>query len=86
MRVPFVVTTSMYRAEADATMGSPKHWHYISFGLSDLHGDGRVHKNIGTVHSFDCTVVVCDCSHRWLCVRRCCNHKVPRATLALATS
>ena len=29
--------------------GNPKegiepHWHYISFGFSDLHGDGRVHK------------------------------------------
>ncbi len=23
---------------------SPPHWHYVSCGLSDLHGDGRVHK------------------------------------------
>lgn len=22
----------------------PPHWHYITFGLSDLHGDGRVHQ------------------------------------------
>lgn len=24
--------------------GIPSHWHYISAGLSDLHGDGRVHE------------------------------------------
>lgn len=23
--------------------GIPSHWHYVSSGLSDLHGDGRVH-------------------------------------------
>lgn len=25
---------------------SSAHWHYVTFGLSDLHGDGRVHKYI----------------------------------------
>ncbi|XP_063390913.1 suppressor of fused homolog [Cydia fagiglandana] len=29
----------------------PPHWHYISFGLSDLHGDGRVHPVPGTDRS-----------------------------------
>ncbi|XP_068625957.1 suppressor of fused homolog [Battus philenor] len=24
----------------------PPHWHYVSFGLSDLHGDGRVHPEL----------------------------------------
>ena len=24
--------------------GVPAHWHYVSCGLSDLHGDSRVHK------------------------------------------
>lgn len=26
----------------------PPHWHYVSFGLSDLHGDGRVHDISGS--------------------------------------
>ena len=26
-----------------ATTDSPEHWHYVSCGLSDLHGDARVH-------------------------------------------
>ncbi|XP_067619814.1 suppressor of fused homolog [Eurosta solidaginis] len=34
---------SMYNCEGDAERDIPPHWHYISFGLSDLHGDGRVH-------------------------------------------
>ncbi|XP_063371346.1 suppressor of fused homolog [Cydia amplana] len=29
----------------------PPHWHYVSFGLSDLHGDGRVHPVPGTDRS-----------------------------------
>eukprot|EP00794_Sanderia_malayensis_P005373 gene5373-6045_t len=27
--------------------GIPAHWHYVSCGLSDLHGDGRVHEEPG---------------------------------------
>ncbi|XP_065370750.1 suppressor of fused homolog [Calliphora vicina] len=34
---------SMYNSQGDAARGIPPHWHYVSFGLSDLHGDGRVH-------------------------------------------
>ncbi|XP_004529152.1 suppressor of fused homolog isoform X2 [Ceratitis capitata] len=34
---------SMYDNKGDPENGVPPHWHYISFGLSDLHGDGRVH-------------------------------------------
>ncbi|OQR71854.1 suppressor of fused-like [Tropilaelaps mercedesae] len=34
---------SMYSHAGDPTQGIPAHWHYVSFGLSDLHGDGRVH-------------------------------------------
>ncbi|XP_069139954.1 suppressor of fused homolog [Argopecten irradians] len=38
---------SMYAHPGDENRGIPPHWHYISYGLSDLHGDGRVHD-----HSF----------------------------------
>ncbi|KDR22406.1 suppressor of fused homolog [Zootermopsis nevadensis] len=34
---------SMYTNSGDPEQNIPPHWHYISFGLSDLHGDGRVH-------------------------------------------
>ncbi|KAJ9584731.1 hypothetical protein L9F63_020936, partial [Diploptera punctata] len=34
---------SMYTNPGVAEHNIPPHWHYISFGLSDLHGDGRVH-------------------------------------------
>ncbi|GFG39370.1 hypothetical protein Cfor_08323 [Coptotermes formosanus] len=34
---------SMYSNSGDPEQNIPPHWHYISFGLSDLHGDGRVH-------------------------------------------
>lgn len=34
---------SMYLNEGDPENGIAPHWHYVSFGLSDLHGDGRVH-------------------------------------------
>ncbi|KAL5244334.1 hypothetical protein ACI65C_011744 [Semiaphis heraclei] len=34
---------SMYNNPGDRMIGIPPHWHYISFGLSDLHGDNRVH-------------------------------------------
>ena len=29
--------------------GIPSHWHYISSGLSDLHGDGRVHEYVPNI-------------------------------------
>ncbi|XP_068152773.1 suppressor of fused homolog [Drosophila tropicalis] len=34
---------SMYNNNGDPEKNVPPHWHYISFGLSDLHGDERVH-------------------------------------------
>ncbi|EDV42225.1 uncharacterized protein Dana_GF17874 [Drosophila ananassae] len=34
---------SMYNHPGDMDRNIPPHWHYISFGLSDLHGDERVH-------------------------------------------
>ncbi|XP_053670207.1 suppressor of fused homolog [Anopheles nili] len=34
---------SMYYNPGDPEQNIPPHWHYVSFGLSDLHGDGRVH-------------------------------------------
>lgn len=34
---------SMYANPGIPQDNIPPHWHYISFGLSDLHGDGRVH-------------------------------------------
>ncbi|XP_030036547.2 suppressor of fused homolog [Manduca sexta] len=34
---------SMYWNPGKPEEHIPPHWHYISFGLSDLHGDGRVH-------------------------------------------
>ncbi|KAK4882410.1 hypothetical protein RN001_005729 [Aquatica leii] len=34
---------SMYANPGIPHENIPPHWHYISFGLSDLHGDGRVH-------------------------------------------
>ncbi|CAF0743281.1 unnamed protein product [Adineta steineri] len=33
---------SIYHNQGNDT--SPTHWHYVTFGFSDLHGDGRVHK------------------------------------------
>ena len=35
---------SMYGNPGDPAHNIPAHWHYVSFGLSDLHGDGRVHE------------------------------------------
>lgn len=35
----------MYHNPGNAALNIPPHWHYISFGLSDLHGDGRVHQH-----------------------------------------
>ncbi|XP_061385035.1 suppressor of fused homolog [Danaus plexippus] len=34
---------SMYWNPGRPDENIPPHWHYVSFGLSDLHGDGRVH-------------------------------------------
>ncbi|XP_034948202.1 suppressor of fused homolog [Chelonus insularis] len=34
---------SMYENPGCPELGVPPHWHYISLGLSDLHGDGRLH-------------------------------------------
>lgn len=33
---------SIYHNPGNET--SSAHWHYVTFGFSDLHGDGRVHK------------------------------------------
>lgn len=38
---------SMYENPGDPKQQIPPHWHYISFGLSDLYGDGRVHEPHG---------------------------------------
>ncbi|KAG2463373.1 SUFU protein, partial [Polypterus senegalus] len=38
---------SMYRNLGDASLNIQEHWHYISFGLSDLYGDNRVHEYTG---------------------------------------
>ena len=35
---------SMYGNPGNPAHNIPAHWHYVSFGLSDLHGDGRVHE------------------------------------------
>lgn len=34
---------SMYSNNGDPDKNIPPHWHYITFGFSDLHGDDRVH-------------------------------------------
>ncbi|XP_011497622.1 PREDICTED: suppressor of fused homolog [Ceratosolen solmsi marchali] len=38
---------SMYENPGCPELGVPPHWHYISLGLSDLHGDGRLHPRSG---------------------------------------
>ncbi|XP_015924709.1 suppressor of fused homolog [Parasteatoda tepidariorum] len=35
---------SMYSNPGNPAADIEPHWHYVSFGLSDLHGDGRVHE------------------------------------------
>ncbi|XP_078079259.1 suppressor of fused homolog isoform X5 [Mustelus asterias] len=37
----------MYRNPGNPTQDVPEHWHYVSFGLSDLYGDNRVHEFTG---------------------------------------
>nr|XP_051679499.1 suppressor of fused homolog isoform X7 [Oryctolagus cuniculus] len=39
---------SMYRNVGSPSANIPEHWHYVSFGLSDLYGDNRVHEFTGT--------------------------------------
>ncbi|XP_071895841.1 suppressor of fused homolog isoform X2 [Anas platyrhynchos] len=39
---------SMYRNVGNPALNVPEHWHYVSFGLSDLYGDNRVHEFTGT--------------------------------------
>uniref|UniRef100_A0A8C4W2X4 Suppressor of fused homolog n=1 Tax=Gopherus evgoodei TaxID=1825980 RepID=A0A8C4W2X4_9SAUR len=39
---------SMYRNLGNPALNVPEHWHYVSFGLSDLYGDNRVHEFTGT--------------------------------------
>lgn len=34
---------SMYHNPGNEDLRIPPHWHYVTFGLSDLHGDGRVY-------------------------------------------
>jgi len=36
----------MYANPGDPILNVPPHWHYVSCGLSDLHGDGRVHEYV----------------------------------------
>lgn len=38
---------SMYKNNGNLKRGIPPHWHYVSFGLTNLHGDGRVHECTG---------------------------------------
>ncbi|XP_069936632.1 suppressor of fused homolog isoform X2 [Cherax quadricarinatus] len=38
---------SMYANPGNPKLNIPSHWHYVSFGCSDLHGDGRVHEQTG---------------------------------------
>lgn len=33
----------MYHNPGNKELNIPAHWHYVTFGLSDLHGDARVH-------------------------------------------
>lgn len=35
---------SMYRNPGQPANAIPPHWHYVTCGFSDLHGDGRVHE------------------------------------------
>lgn len=38
---------TMFSNPGNPQLGIPPHWHYVSCGLSDLHGDGRVHDVTG---------------------------------------
>ncbi|XP_060573441.1 suppressor of fused homolog [Ruditapes philippinarum] len=39
---------SIYSNNGDVDRGIPPHWHYVSYGFSDLYGDNRVHKYSGS--------------------------------------
>lgn len=43
---------SMYVNNGNKTDNIPIHWHYVTFGLSDLHGDGRVHEYVAVLFIF----------------------------------
>ena len=38
----------MYYNNGEHSSATPPHWHYISCGFSDLHGDNRVHELVTT--------------------------------------
>ena len=40
---------TMFANPGNPHEGVHAHWHYVSCGLSDLHGDGRVHEYVKTV-------------------------------------
>ncbi|XP_045213854.2 suppressor of fused homolog [Mercenaria mercenaria] len=39
---------SIYSNNGDVDRGVPAHWHYVSYGFSDLYGDNRVHQYRGS--------------------------------------
>lgn len=39
---------SMYSNPGNEELNIPAHWHYVTFGLSDLHGDERVHERFAS--------------------------------------
>lgn len=45
---------SMYFNPGKPELNIPPHWHYITFGLSDLHGDGRVHQVDNSNETTEC--------------------------------
>ncbi|KAL7631864.1 UNVERIFIED_CONTAM: hypothetical protein RMT77_012616 [Armadillidium vulgare] len=53
---------SMYYNAGNPSLNISPHWHYVSFGLSDLHGDGRVHEvsepNLPSGFGFELTMRV----------------------------
>ena len=53
---------TVYSNNGDRSKGVPSHWHYISCGLSDLYGDGRVHKYV-RVHVYMKCMVYSMCAN-----------------------
>lgn len=49
---------SMYSNPGNSERSIPPHWHYVSMGLSDLHGDGRVHPTRGRSNKLFSIVVI----------------------------
>ncbi len=35
---------SVLKNKGNEAQGTPPHWHFVSFGFSDLYGDERIHK------------------------------------------